>query len=87
MKGYKLIALAAHANARMKNSFKDKPAGKEYRGKYDSAPDYRRLTDVNLDTVTPRLSPGRNPKIPVTAPISERKLKLVRRQLGYGRNS
>lgn len=84
MKGTKLFARAVRQNAKMKNASKDKPAGKEFRGRDEDRPDYVRITDQNVANVLPRLVPGRDPRRPVTAPMSDKKLARARKILGFG---
>lgn len=54
MKGYKLIARAAHENARMKNKDKDKLGGKEWKPGWEKSPEYRRTEEENLVVVLPK---------------------------------
>lgn len=53
MKGWKKIVKSALQNAQMSNAFKDKPSGKEYRGRPQDAPNYRVAHMENLLVVLP----------------------------------
>lgn len=89
MKGWKKVARKVYQNAQLENKSKDKLGGKEHRGSPESSPEYYRIGDENLEAVLPRLTPGKPipgsslPVVPVSLPMSEKKLIRIRKACGY----
>lgn len=83
-RGTYIVALAAIKNARPHNARKDKSSGKEQRCREDDRDDSFRTTEEHLAQVTPRLTPGKTEKSrPVTLPMGQKKLAIVRRRLEF----
>lgn len=80
-RGTKFLAHAAISHAKPKNARKDKASGKEQRCRSDAHSEYYRVTAENFAAVLPRFVAGRNPKVPVCAPMSQRKIDIAMRRL------